>query len=71
MQIHKTLLLCIISLPVIAAYRAAVVEFRPDNTNENRIQNNLDGFSRVLQSLGRGAVHIIVFPEAALLGLSA
>ena len=71
MQIRETLLLCIISLPVIAAYRAAVVEFRPDNTNENRIQNNLDGFSSVLQSLGQAAVHIIVFPEAALLGLSA
>jgi pantetheine hydrolase len=71
LQVCEVFLLCIIYFPVIMAYKAAVVEFRPDNTNENRIQNNLDGYSAVLQSLGRGAVDIIVFPEAGLLGLSA
>ena len=71
MQVHEAFLLCIISFPVTAAYKAAVVEFRPDNTNENRIQNNLDGYLTVLRNLGRGAVDIIVFPEAGLLGLSA
>ena len=70
MQLHKTFLLCIIFIPVIAAYKAAIVEFRPENMNESRIQNNLDGFLRVLQSLGRDTVHIVVFPEAGLLGLS-
>ena len=69
--VHEVFLLCIISFPMIVAYKAAVVEFRPDNTNENRIQNNLDGYSTILQNLGRGAVDIIVFPEAGLLGLSA
>ena len=70
-MLQGALAFCIIftSLPVFA-YRAAVVEFSPDNINENRIQNNLNGFLSALKSLGRGGSHITVFPEAGLLGLN-
>lgn len=54
-----------------ATYRAAVVEFSPDQLSlpSIRIKNNLGGFEKVLDAVhNTGGVDIIVFPEDAILG---
>ena len=54
-----------------ATYKAAVVEFYPDQFHSPnvRIQNNLKGFELALDALRRaGGANIVVFPEDAILG---
>ena len=54
-----------------ATYKAAVVEFYPDQFHSPhvRIQNNLEGFELALDTLLKaGGANIVVFPEDAILG---
>lgn len=54
-----------------ATYKAAVVEFYPDQFHSPsvRIQNNLKGFELALDTLRKaGGANIVVFPEDAILG---
>lgn len=54
-----------------ATYKAAVVEFYPDQFHSPsvRIQNNLKGFELALDTLLKaGGADIVVFPEDAILG---
>lgn len=54
-----------------ASYRAAVVEFHPDQFNlpNVRIRNNLAGFKAALETVQQaGGADIVVFPEDAILG---
>ena len=55
----------------IATYKAAIVEFYPDQFHPAsvRIQNNLKGFEQALDTLLKaGGANIVVFPEDAILG---
>lgn len=54
-----------------ATYKAAVVEFYPDQFHAAnfRVQNNLNGFEKALDTVHlAGGVDIVVFPEDAILG---
>ena len=58
-------------LSLSATYKAAVVEFYPDQFHlpNVRIQNNLKGFELALDALSKaGGANIVVFPEDAILG---
>lgn len=68
---------CILFLAILnwyttsATYKAAVVEFSPDQLNAAsiRIQNNLKGFEQALDTIRKsGGADIVVFPEDAILG---
>ena len=53
-------------------YKAAVVEFAPDQTLglKERVNNNLDGFEDVLKEIKEQKVQIVVFPEDGISGLA-
>ena len=54
-------------------YKAAVVEYSPDQTTvdiEDRIQNNLKGYEEALKVIENEGVQIVVFPEDGLCGFS-
>ena len=76
MALYKSMIgaLVLISLGVSissATYKAAVVEFYPDqfHTADQRIQNNLKGFEKALDTVRRiGGIDIVIFPEDAILG---
>ena len=58
-------------LSLSATYKAAVVEFYPDQFHlpNVRIQNNLKGFELALDAVSKaGGANIVVFPEDAILG---
>ena len=60
-----------VCLSLSAMYKAAVVEFYPDqfHSPDVRIQNNLKGFDQALDTLQKdGGANIVVFPEDAILG---
>lgn len=66
-----TSILINVCLSLSATYKAAVVEFYPDQFHlpNVRIQNNLKGFEQALDTLHKaGGANIVVFPEDAILG---
>ena len=59
----------LVIVAVAKAYKAAVVEFTADHESSARVQNNLNGFRSVLDSVRQQGVQIIVFPEGAIIGV--
>lgn len=54
------------------AYKAAVVEFNTDQTSDDRVQNNLNGFEKIVKRIESDTegVDIVLFPEYAITGFA-
>ena len=52
------------------AYKAAVVEFNTDQTSDDRVQSNLNGFEKIVKRIESDTegVDIVLFPEYAITG---